>query len=367
MPPLPFQIDRSSRLSLTRQLVDGFRRAIAEGRYAEGGLLPSLAEITAATGVCPVVVRSAIRRLAAEGIVNPRPGYGTVVLDAKTARWRGHVAIITAEISDNYTHAQLAGRIAGALVKSGYLVTKVPVPPDNEKRNTAPPLEALLSEGITHAIVFGAWSPSVDQALKKARIPRITLSYGYSPVKPAGTVLRLDPLSALPDLVAHCRASGVKSVVYVVYEHDTPDVRRAFEEAGIACRLAPVVRPQDALEVDSATELAMRGMYRWLEGGAAPLPDLLFFTDNILAEGALLALMRHGVRIPEDVGFATWMPKGDRPVYWKEITRLETDPMKDGDKIGRIILRILAGGAAPSSPVLTSVFKAGETFPATGN
>ena len=53
MPPLPFQIDRSSRLSLTRQLVDGFRRAIAEGRYAEGGLLPSLAEITAATGVCP--------------------------------------------------------------------------------------------------------------------------------------------------------------------------------------------------------------------------------------------------------------------------------------------------------------------------
>ena len=50
-----------------------------------------------------------------------------------------------------------------------------------------------------------------------------------------------------------------------------------------------------------------------------------------------------------------------------EITRLETDPMKDGDKIGRIILRILAGGAALSSPVLTSVFKAGETFPATGN
>ena len=61
------------------------------------------------------------------------------------------------------------------------------------------------------------------------------------------------------------------------------------------------------------------------------------------------------------------MPKGDRPVYWKEITRLETDPMKDGDKIGRIILRILAGGAAPSSPVLTSVFKAGETFPTTGD
>ncbi|MBQ6246840.1 MAG: GntR family transcriptional regulator [Kiritimatiellae bacterium] len=27
-----------------------------------------------------VVVRSAIRRLAAEGIVNPRPGFGTVVL-----------------------------------------------------------------------------------------------------------------------------------------------------------------------------------------------------------------------------------------------------------------------------------------------
>ena len=38
---------------------------------------------------------------------------------------------------------------------------------------------------------------TIDQALKKARIPRITLSYGYSPVKPAGTVLRLDPLSAL--------------------------------------------------------------------------------------------------------------------------------------------------------------------------
>ena len=172
MPSLPFQIDRNSRLSLTRQLVDGFRRAIAEGRYAEGDLLPSLAEITAATGVCPVVVRSAIRRLAAEGIVNPRPGYGTVVLEAKTARWKGHVAILTAEISDNYTNAQLAGRIAGILVKSGYLVTKVAVPPENERWSAAPPLEALLSEGITHAIVFGCWPPTIDRALKKARIPR---------------------------------------------------------------------------------------------------------------------------------------------------------------------------------------------------
>ena len=76
---LPFEIDRSSDASLISQVVNGLRRAIVSGVYAIGTTLPTFREIADGLGVSMNVVRAAIGRLSAEGLIGARRGIGCVV------------------------------------------------------------------------------------------------------------------------------------------------------------------------------------------------------------------------------------------------------------------------------------------------
>lgn len=69
---------RSRTLSL--ELVDRLAEQVREGRLAAGEKLPTEAEIMAAHGVSRTVVREAIGRLAAAGLVETRHGVGTFVV-----------------------------------------------------------------------------------------------------------------------------------------------------------------------------------------------------------------------------------------------------------------------------------------------
>ena len=70
---------------------------------------------------------------------------------------------------------------------------------------------------------------------------------------------------------------------------------------------------------DQVVESVMRRTQRLLERkfarhGKAWLPDVLYFSDDYVAMAALLVLVMHGVRIPQDVGIVTWANRGLGPV-----------------------------------------------------
>jgi DNA-binding transcriptional regulator YhcF (GntR family) len=359
---LPFRIDRSLRQPLTRQLVEGFRNAIASGAYRPGEMLPSITALVRLTGVCPVVVRAAIRRLAAEGLVRTHAGVGTEVLDTAETRWKGHVALITSEISDNYTVAQLVGRVAGALLGAGYLATKVAILPRDKVREPPPP-SLLLPPGITFGVVFGLFRPEIRKALSLARVPFIVVSRKAEDAPLCQGSIVTDNLSALPEFTAHCLEKGVRSVAEFGYFNQTPTIRDAIRAAGIDYVNFIVPREKAVDPYTNPLAFAMSAMEKRLKTTMGRLPDVIFCADNYDAGGALLSLMRHGIRIPEDVGFVTWMPAGDLPVFWKSLTRLETDPVRDGDELGRIILRVLEGRPLPADIIFGSTYKIGDTFP----
>jgi len=66
--------------NLTSTLVEHLRREIIEGRIAAGDKLPSESELIAAHSVSRTVVREAITRLQAEGLVHTRRGSGSFAL-----------------------------------------------------------------------------------------------------------------------------------------------------------------------------------------------------------------------------------------------------------------------------------------------
>ena len=64
---------------LYRQIVDGFKREISEGRLAEGAALPSFRQLAVELMVSVITVKRAYEELEREGIILRRQGLGTFV------------------------------------------------------------------------------------------------------------------------------------------------------------------------------------------------------------------------------------------------------------------------------------------------
>jgi DNA-binding GntR family transcriptional regulator len=76
---MPVHIDPDEARFPFEQLADQLRAGIESGKYAPGRKLPTLAEITADTGLSPMTIRRAYKILANEGLVVVVPGRGTFV------------------------------------------------------------------------------------------------------------------------------------------------------------------------------------------------------------------------------------------------------------------------------------------------
>jgi GntR family transcriptional regulator len=64
---------------LYRQIVDGFKREISEGRLAEGAALPSFRQLAGELLVSVITVKRAYEELERDGIILRRQGLGTFV------------------------------------------------------------------------------------------------------------------------------------------------------------------------------------------------------------------------------------------------------------------------------------------------
>ena len=90
--------------------------------------------------------------------------------------------------------------------------------------------------------------------------------------------------------------------------------------------------------------------------------DLVYFSDDHLCRGALIAFLQTGVRIPEDIRLATWANRGNVPVYAKDLTRLEINPVADAAKVADACVATLSGGKPVKGVRLDTVFEHGETI-----
>lgn len=67
-------------VSLSQQVADQLRRRIAGGEFPVGSLLPTEMELTQELGVSRNSVREGLRALVHAGLLDARPGYGTIVI-----------------------------------------------------------------------------------------------------------------------------------------------------------------------------------------------------------------------------------------------------------------------------------------------
>jgi GntR family transcriptional regulator len=78
---ITFRIDGRSTVPPYLQIVQQVRQALRMGVLRIDDRLPTVREVVAATAVNPNTVLKAYRDLEREGLVRPRPGLGTFVVD----------------------------------------------------------------------------------------------------------------------------------------------------------------------------------------------------------------------------------------------------------------------------------------------
>lgn len=352
---LPFTVTKGSGMTLTGQIVDGFRRAVAFSFYRPGDLLPSLRDVARETGASLIVVREAFQRIAAEGLVSLRRGIGSIVLDQGAFAWRGHIVIASVEIRENHLISAITGALRKSLMEAGYMVSTVPF---GSKPSTYDfsQLDSVLRAPVT-LVVATSSSPAIDRHLARQKTPFIT--FGDS-AKAVATI-RIDSSQAIADFVEHCRKTNVGNVVEVTVGNESAGVQDAMLAAGISYRRWKVVRKGGIVEISQGTLDAFYGKIK--RSGKKWLPDVLYFNDNIASQSALLALVESGVDIPGDVRFVTWSNAGEGPFWRKSLTRIEIDHIESGRVFADFVLSYLSGRKCNPRTTIAPRYIVGDSFP----
>ena len=353
----PFAIVKKTGLTITAQIVDGFRRSIAFGFYRPGDTLPSLREVARKTGASLIVVREAFQRLSAEGLVSLRRGIGSIVLDQSAFAWRGHIVIASVEIRENHLISAMTGALRKSLMEAGYMVSTVPFGSEPSTYDFSQ-LDSVLRTPVT-LVVATSSNPAIDRHLAKQKTPFLT--FGDS--NHAVASLRIDCTQAIADFVEHCRKTGVKDVLEVTVGNENASVCDAMHAAGISCRRWKVIRRGGIVEISQGTLDAFYAKIK--RHGKKWLPDVLYINDNFASQSALLALVESGIDIPGDVRFVTWSNAGEGPFWRKSLTRIEIDPIESGRVFANFVLSHLSGKKRHRVTTISPTYIIGDTFPAT--
>ena len=331
---------------------------IAVGRIRAGDPIPTIKELAEMSGLTFRVARGVVEQLAREGYVRSRPRVGTVVLPRDVTALRGRVLFALPDVDAcSYHVTTIADALRHRLGASGYAFTTVVFSSDERIGLTFLKHELARTPDI---VVVMYSTPSVRECLHDAGV-RSVFIYGERPERDGGRWIRFSADEAIGHFATHCVRSGVKRVTQVRFEgNDTPDARSALAGAGIASQWMTIPR-MDGLGRYEGIERSAYNVF--MDMPRSKFPDVFLFWDDFVAQGALTAFLRRGLRVPDDVKVVTLSNRGLGPVYSDPLTRFECDASETGEKISAYALSLLAKGRLSQPPVISPHYVFGRTFP----
>lgn len=358
----PFGINRDVRRTLVDQITDGIRGAIRTGYYRPGERLPPMRVFEEAFGVSRIVTNAVMANLTAEGLIHPRRGAGAEVLNHGERIWKGFALVVFRDESGVFYMNVLGARIRDRLVRGGYLTSQVTVPNGVRGRDFTL-LDANLRQHVDLVIlVFN--DDEIESHLASAVVSYIVVGDGGGDTSTCVGTIRYRRSAAASALARQCAAAGVRSVIQAtVAEFPQDDIGAAFAGSGIKVKTWKIRRAVNTGHPFDFLKGAADAFERRISRGRDWLPDLIYFTDDHLATGALAVLPSHGIRIPEDVKVVSWANAGYGPVFRTSVARMEMDPLADGDVVASRAIEYLESRRRIDGAFLEPAYVEGATFP----
>lgn len=357
----PLSIDRYMRVSLSEQVADGLRRAILDGFYKPGDVLPPLGALTSQLDVSLRVARDAIQRLSRENLVMVRPRVGCRVLHQNAKCRHGRVlAVAGVENMTSYYHSVLLLELGRLMTQAGYLFELVPLFKSKSGRVDFAPLTDKLRSPIN--IVMGYHPPaSVSRRLTGLAVPYVAV--GSSSKMRCTTYVRGDGTNARKIFVDACVRRDVRRALVAVYgcRHSLGD---ELELKGVDVEriVIPVkfgLKVGERLERESMEAVASR-LVEMREDNRPP--DVICAGDDFITRGALAACEHLGMRIPEDVEFVGSVNDGAAPAMPLSMACFRHDPVATAKTVAKTLLGHLRGNRVPHDVFFKTEFAFGDTF-----
>ena len=362
-----FEIDRLMSKSLTKQICDGYRSAIADGRLAGGERFPTCREICDEFGVSMIVSSAVVRQLGREGLIRSRPHTGSFVVPRDSTAWRGTVLFVNTGGTFSANVGIIASTLRERLASSGFLFASIDMPSRFIGQVEVSRLSAALASRPKLVVLLHA-RPQAVAAVAKAGVDYIVL-YGDAKL-PVGKmpgacrgIISCDYRSGFSDFAAHCKEAGIRSVLEVSFAKDSPSAVSVLRRVGVKVSTLKIRETLDFRFSGHVRRAGLAAAEKLLSKGLNALPDLIYFADDYLAAGALISFARHGVRLPEDVRIVSLATKGFEPVWWQELTRIEWDWFAQGEDIARQIIGLLESRTGSIIAKMSPAYIVGDTFP----
>ncbi len=354
----PFAVMRQIGTSMEDQLVSGFARVIRSGMYADGTPLPGVRKLAVLFGVSEITIRNAVKRLCREGLLAARPRVGLTVCAPGRRSWRGSVLGIKAGPPGMYFTSVLENSMSSVLRRNGWLYSSVQVSPQMKDADVTT-LNRMMDASVRFVVLLTT-SPQLVAFVSKSGVPFVDVQ-SRKVMEGAAFAIGSDLPDALSELARAMRSASVKTVLSV-YQH--PAVRDSFagelEREGMKVRRL-FVRPVGGRNVQECIQRAGLQAFNKILSNGGIKEDAVVCNDDYLAAGILSAFDWYGVRMPQDIRFATLSNKGLGPVHMQDLTRIEYDPARSGARIGETVATYLESGkASPCSIAVT--FRRGETI-----
>ena len=338
-------LDASSDTTLTEQFVLSLKAAIRAGDLRVGEILPPVREWAAALGCSAFVPRRAMGLLAKEGVLTIKRHVGAIVTGRLAPERKKLVIYVTRDNGDIWSRNVFAFRLGEILRKAGFRFEHVHI----NRRSpefACDHLTDAISRGVDFAVCEVAQS-RFTEAFRKAGIPFAVIAIGNEEFRGAEAVFSRVDDELVDDIVGLLKRTKCRRVaLYGAGELVNDRLSAPFFKAGIHLQRRNILPEQSRhscrATVDSVQRSALESFEAMLSAGTG-LPDAFVFYDDYIAAGAFLSLAHHGVKIPEDVKVLTFSNKGLGPVFFRPLTRFESDHAANAAKIGRWIKAWISG------------------------
>ena len=357
-----FALDSAAAGTLTEQLADNLRRAIANGIYKPGDMLPGVRQMAKLCGTSIHVSVGALKTLAEEGLVKARPRIGCVVLDKSRKNWHGRVLLVHVGAYCNYNQNVFLAEVATHLEAANWRVLHAFIP----RRETVG-LYDLTSFRKTIAekydlCLLPSYDVPVIDLVRENGIPYMLMSaqMGAKLDGCIGVTSRMTA-KALSDFIARCRETGIRYVLKVGDRNGAVDLG-CLREHGITFESLVISPTHSSAAAESFSNCAYAAILKRFSKVDAPHPDLVYFDDDYIARGGLWALERVGLRIPNDVKVVSLTNRDHAPFYPLSLTRFEFNPFVEAAKASRAMLCFLNEGKRPGTVLCPIRFIRGDTF-----
>ncbi|MCS7062293.1 MAG: GntR family transcriptional regulator [Anaerolineae bacterium] len=304
-------LDSSGPIPLYTQIAEEIKRQIERGELRPGDRLWSEAELCKRFQVSRGTVREALDLLSSAGLLQRIAGKGTFIAEPSSAKQSRLLGMIVPYLRDSLTTDMLRG-VESVLHRAGYSL--IFCHSDGDLKVEEAQLVRLKSEGVSGLILFPL-ATAGEAALIRQHFPPafpLVVVDRRLPGIEADAVLA-DNYHGAYQAVRHLLSVGHRRVACVAPPDRPSSVQdriRGYEQALREAGILPLAAVSLALQggrpntssLPEYSEEELEPVLGLLNMSDAP--TALFCINDFIALGVMRHLIRHKIRVPEDIAIA---------------------------------------------------------------